>query len=260
MKIWFQALSPSPNIDPRWAPYEDACARYCPTIARPDTHIHFASTETRAPKMIVSSYIQYLHLGQVIENAIHAERDGYDAFIVGGMRDLGYSELREAVDIPVIFISEVSYQVAAMMSSKFAVIHSDEHPLQAAAAIIRKYGLEAHSVPGAHIGYTQTDLIETFEKNPKKIIEEIRVASQGHIERGAAMLVPGFAAINVFLAEHGVRDIDGVPILDCQAAVIKTAEMQVDLRRLGIPKARLGPKFSVLKSDIETARKVYGLS
>lgn len=259
MKIWFQVLSPSVRIDPRWRPYEEACQRYVPKVARPDTEIHFASTETRAPGMILSSYIQYLHLGQVIENAIQAERNGYDAFILGGMRDLGYSELREVVDIPVVFISEVSYHLACLLASKFALLHSDEHPLQAATAIIKKYGLEDRTVPGAHLGYSQTDLIAAFESRPHAVIEEIKAAARKPIAEGASLLVTGFAAINVFLAEHGVRDIDGVPILDSQAAAVKTAEMLVDLRKMGMPKPRKGPMFDVSKADIETARKVYGL-
>lgn len=260
MKIWFQTYSPSPRIDPRWRHYQEACERYVPKIARPDTEVHFAATETRAPKMILSSYIQYLHLGQVIENALQAEREGFDAFVVGGMRDLGYSELREAVDIPVVFISEASYHVACLLAPKFAVIHSDRHPLQVATAIIKRYGLQDQMVPGAHVGYSQTDLIEAFEKNPDRVISQIRAAAKGPIEEGAAILVPGFAAINAFLGEHGIRDIDGVPILDCQAVAIKTAEMLVDLRRLGMPKPSRGPKFSVSKNDIETARRIYGLS
>jgi len=255
IKIWFQALSPSPKIDVKWEPYQEACERYVPQIARPGTEVHFASTDTRAPKMILSTYIQYLHLGQVIDNAIQAEKDGFDAFVIGGMRDLGYSELREVVDIPVLFISEVSYHCATMLADKFAVIHSDEHPLQVAQAIIERYNLHNRSVEGGHIGYSQTEVIQTFQNNPKKIIDDLRRAADGPISRGAGILVPGFAAINVFLGEHGIRDFDGVPILDCQAVAIKTAEMMVDMRRLGMPKGRVG----VQKTDIEIGRKVYGV-
>jgi Asp/Glu/hydantoin racemase len=63
----------------------------------------------RGPKMIFSDYVQYMHIGQVIENALQAERDGFDAFVLAGLRDLGHSELREAVDIPVVFAGEASY-------------------------------------------------------------------------------------------------------------------------------------------------------
>ena len=259
MKLWYQTYSPTARADPRWRHYEESCERYIPTVARPDTQIHFAAVEKRAPKMHVSSYIQYLHLGQIIENAIQAERQGYDAFVLGGMRDLGYAELREAVDIPVVFIGETSYQVACLLARKFAVILNDEEPLQNATALIKKYGLEERSVPGAHIGYSHTDFIAAFESHPQRVIEEIKTAARTTIKQGAGVLIMGFAAITVFLSEQGIREIDGVPILDSQAAVIKVAEMMVDFRKLGMPKPSKGPLFYISKEDTQIARKVYGV-
>jgi Asp/Glu/hydantoin racemase len=259
MKIWYQTYSPAARADAKWARFEEACERYVPTVARSDTEIKVVGVEMRAPKMVVSSYIQYLHLGQIIENAITAERDGFDAFVLAGMRDIGLNELREAVEIPVVFSGETSYHVACMLAAKFAVIINDEEPLQNATALISRYGLGAHSVPGVHVGYSHTDFIAAFHDDPKRIIEEIKAAARPAIKQGAGIFITGYAAINVFLAEHGIRDIDGVPILDTQAAVIKTAEMMVDLRKLGMPKPRKGPLFAVFKDDIQTARKTYGV-
>jgi len=259
MKIWYQTYSPTARADPRWRNYEEACERYVSKVARPDTEIHFASVEKRAPKMTLSKYIQYLHVGQVIESAIQAEREGFDAFVLGGMRDLGYSELREAVDIPVAFIGEASYQVACLLAPKFSLIHNDEAALQAATALIKKYGLVDRSIPGVQLGYSQTDLMAAFESHPERIIEEIKAAARTVIKQGASILVMGFAAISVFLDERGIREIDGVPVLDSQAAAIKVAEMEVDFRRLGMPKPRKGPLFDVSRNDIQTARRLYGL-
>ena len=47
-------------------------------------------------------------------------------------------------------------------------------------------------------------------------------------------------------------------INDTHAALIKMAEMQVDFRRLGMPKASRGPRFIATRQDILAARKVYG--
>jgi Asp/Glu/hydantoin racemase len=146
-----------------------------------------------------------------------------------------------------------------MVAAKFAVIINDEEPLQNATALISHYGLTARSVPGVHVGYSHTDFIAAFHEDPKRVIEEIRAAARPAIKQGAGIFITGYAAINVFLAEHGVRDIDGVPILDTQAAVIKMAEMMVDLRKLGMPKPRKGPMFAVLKEDVQAARKIYGV-
>jgi hypothetical protein len=45
------------------------------------------------------------------------------------------------------------------------------------------------------------------------------------------MILVGFSALSVFLAERGVRGRDGVPILDSQAAIIKAAEMAATCAR-----------------------------
>jgi len=259
MKIWYQAYNVSARVDSKWRYYEEACERYIVKVARPDTEIHFSWVEKRAPKMLLSKYIQYQHLGQVIESAIQAERKGFDAFVLGGMRDLGYSELRETVDIPVVFLGETSYLIACLLAPKFSLIHNDEAPLQDATALIKKYGLGDRSVPGVHIGYSHTDLMAAFESHPERIIEEIKAAARTVIKQGASILVMGFAAISVFLDERGIREIDGVPVLDSQAAAIKVAEMEVDFRRLGMPKPRKGPLFDVSRNDIQTARRLYGL-
>jgi hypothetical protein len=72
------------------------------------------------------------------------------------------------------------------------------------------------------------------------------------------MLITDFAATSIFLQEHDVKHVDGVPVLDTHAALIKFAEMQVDFRRLGMPKASRGPRFMATRQDIRVARKVYG--
>jgi len=84
-------------------------------VARPDTEFHITTVDKRGPKMIFSEYVQYMHIGQVIENALRAEREGFDAFVLAGLRDLGHAELREAVDIPVVFAGEASYHFGSLV-------------------------------------------------------------------------------------------------------------------------------------------------
>ena len=258
MRVWYQTYNVGADVDPRWRYYEEQCRRYIPKIARPGTEFHFVTAAKRAPKMVHSSYIQYLHVGQVIDSAIQAEREGYDVFVLGGMRDLGYDQLKDAVDIPVAFIGEASYKIACLLADTFAVIHNDEASLHATIPLIRKYGLIDHMVPGVHLGHSHEDLIAAFVNRPERIIEDIKKAARPAIRNGAQILVTDFASTSIFLAEQGVREIDGVPVLDSQAAVMKVAEMGVDFKKLGMPKAR-PPLNDVSREDIQTARRVYGL-
>ena len=45
---------------------------------------------------------------EMIANAIQAEREGYDAFVVGHFQDAGLYEARSAVDIPVVALGEAT--------------------------------------------------------------------------------------------------------------------------------------------------------
>lgn len=261
MKIWFQTFSPSSRADAKWRYFDEQCHRHLPRVARPDTTFHIATTEMRGPKMIFSEYVQYMHIGQVIENAIQAERDGFDAFVLAGLRDLGRDELREAVDIPVVFAGEASYHFASMVAHKWAVVAYDEWSVITTRAIVERYGMGHLCLPGAHmghLGYSMTDLLSLFESNPQPFIDAFKTAARVAIDQGAEMLITDFAATSIFLQEHDVKHVDGVPVLDTHAALIKMAEMQVDLRRLGIPKASRGPRFIATREDIRAARKVYG--
>jgi len=71
---------------------------YVKKVARPDTKVDVHGVAKYSPKMPDSDYMQFLHLPQVIENALQAEREGYDAFCIGGTLDLGHIYLREILD------------------------------------------------------------------------------------------------------------------------------------------------------------------
>ncbi len=128
-------------------------------------------------------------------------------------------------------------------------------------AIVERYGMGHLSLPGArmgHLGYTMTDLLTLFEKEPRRFIDEFKATASVAIDQGAEMLITDFAATSIFLQEQDLKQVDSVPVLDTHAALIKTAEMQVDFRRLGIPKASRGPRYIATRQDILIARKVFG--
>jgi allantoin racemase len=260
VKIWYQTFSASASVDRRWKYYEDGCKRYIPTVARAGTELHITGTDRRGPKMIFSKYIKYMHIGQVIENAVRAEREGYDAFVLGGMFDLGWDELREAVDIPVVGIAQATYYTACMLARKFAVVHTDEWFVRVTREVLEKYGISERCLPGAHLsGYSAGELLDVFQQRPQEFIDRFKAAGRACIAQGAELLITDYAPVTIFLCEWGVRDVDGVPILDNTAALVRMTEMAVDLRQLGMPKPKMGSQFYAGKADIEAARRVYGL-
>ena len=86
---------------------------------------------------------------------------------------------------------------------------------------------------GTHLDSTIEGVLELCKKDPKRIIDRFNKAAREIIVSGAGALVPGFGALGTFLGEQNIHDVDGVPIVDIVAVVIKTAEMLVDMQRLG---------------------------
>lgn len=258
MKIWYQSYT-AVGADPNWRYYEESLEKHVAKVARPDTKIDIHGVDRFPPKMLECSYFQYLHINQVIENALKAEREGYDVFVLSGMRDFAYNELKDVVDMPLAFIAEASFHMACLLASKFSVIWTGESSLKAGAANVKRYGLEERYVPGINISVTHMELLDAFENNPQKVISKVKDAAKSLADQGAGIVIPGFGGLSSFLAEQGVHEVDGVPILDTQAAVIKTAETLVDLKELGISRSTRVP-YHPSKKDLNEMRKLYGIS
>jgi Asp/Glu/hydantoin racemase len=211
------------------------------------------------PRVVILVKSGLAHSAHVRRSAASLGGAGYDVFVLGGMRDLGYSEIPDAVDIPVAFIGEATFRVASLLANRFAVIYNDEAAMQPIAELVKRYDLQGRALPGVCLHCPHGDFVARCESEPQRMLEEITAAARQAIKQGADILLTEFAAASLFLAEQGVRHIDGIPVLDSQAAVIKVAEMKVDFRRLGLPKSGRRPMHSVTAEDIHNARRIYGV-
>lgn len=260
MKIWYQSFSRI-GVDPKWNYYEQALKTQISKVARPDTVIDLHGVGKLHPKFTQYRYFLGLHILQVIDNALQAEREGYDAFISGGMLDPGYFELKEVLDIPVAFMAESSYHVACLLAQKFAIIGApDEVALRKIEDRIKLYGLEQHWVPGVHLGtMTLLEQVADYTNNPQRVIDAVSEASRKSIELGAGILIPWSGTLSTFLADKDVTEIDGVPVLDNGRVVIEMAELLVDLKNSGITRSKKGLYAAPSKEEVIEARKVYGV-
>jgi allantoin racemase len=64
-------------------------------------------------------YLEFLDTTEVLGNGLRAEREGYDAFLIGIIFDPGLSELGELLNIPVLGLRESSVHVACLMGRLF---------------------------------------------------------------------------------------------------------------------------------------------
>ena len=67
-----------------------------------------------------------------------------------------------------------------------------------------------------------------------------RTAARAAMARAAAAFLVAGNPLNMFLVDQDALEVDGAPIIDGLAAVVKTAEMLVDLKAVGIERSRTG--------------------
>lgn len=199
---------------------------------------------------------KHLVVSGVIESALRAEGEGYDAVAVINTFDHGYYELRELLRIPVVFITESTLYLACQLAPRVAVIgHNTQIRLQVE-ELGRRYGLGERLVAGESLDLTYDDFPRLYE-DPPAYIERFRTAARSAMARGAGAFLVAGNPLNMFLVGHGVEEVDGAPLVDGTAAVVKTAEMMVDLKAAGIRQSRIGLFEAPSDEDLEKLRALY---
>ena len=257
MRIWWQS-SIALNRDPVWNEYEQSLKNHVQKVARPDTIVDIHGVKIMTPGTENCHYFEDLNTLQVVDNAIHAEREGYDVFVFGHGLDSGSLGIRQIVDIPVLFGAETPCLLACLLSPNFSLIGFNTAALLRAEEWVRRYGLQERYVRG---GCFQIDLVQLQQgfTNPDSVITLATKAAREIIKQGACMLIPSCMSLNMIFAKSGVKDIDGVPILDTAAALVKTAELMVDLKAIGISRSKSGLYAPVSKEELTQVRKLYGV-
>lgn len=257
MRIWYQS-SLSLGVDPLWSPYQEALTRHVQEVARADTQVDVHGVKFTERLHARNSYVRYLNKGQVIDNAIRAEREGYDAFCVACTLDPGLPEIKDVVDIPVAFLFESCLHLACILGGRFSLISFNKDALPDSIQVIKQHGLEDWFVPCDAFNMPATELPSGF-KNPEPIIKGVKQATRKAIEDGAGILIPTCNILNMVLVNCGFREVAGVPILDTAGAMVKITELMVDLKQIGVSRSKTGFYTSIPKEDLARIRKAYGV-
>ena len=108
MKLWLQSGSglTADSATAYGKRYEQSVARHMAFVARPGTELAtFGIDGTPYGKDRYRASLQIVTTG-IIKSVLRAEERGFDAVVVINTLDHGYYELRELLNIPVVFISE----------------------------------------------------------------------------------------------------------------------------------------------------------
>ncbi len=253
MKIWCQSCGAF-GKDPVWNDYENGLKKRAKEVARPDTVVELHGQEATIPGIDRFRASQAQCMLQSVKNAVKAEKEGYDAYIMISTIDAGFHEIREMVDMPVVFMLENSIHLALTLAPRFAFLTHNPLLLARLEDLARGYGLAENMVPGGYLNLSYSVWPEMFA-HPEKFIDGIMQKAKEVTGRGAGILIPAALPLAVWLVQKNYVDIDGARVLDAWGASIKQAEMMVDLKKIGVTRSKASaPPKDILASLM----KYYG--
>lgn len=228
MRIWYQSgLSFA-----RFSTYERFLREHV-KCADPGTDVYVNGT-SKGGTGIEYRLTEYFFAREMIENGLKAEEQAFDAYVVGTTNEAGLTECREAVNIPVVGIVEASVHLACVMGRSFALVTPNEKMVPHFEEQVSRYGLRDRL---AGIRYTQfniPDLAKIFEDRvlAQQQVEQFKEGASDLIRCGAEVIIPIGGIAGLFLARYGLREIEGVPVLDTIAIAVKAAEMMAKLKEI----------------------------
>ncbi len=266
MRLWHQSMTVLSDLPG----YETAMRERIDSVVRDGTEVVLhgfipGSFPANYPGPdIAFDYLYWLHSNQWVAAALQAEKQGYDAMVLGSMPSPMIREMRTLVDIPIVGYGDAVFRLAGMYGRRFGLLFFNVERAEFWPQRIREWGL-AESFAGIRPAGVTFNEVVGGHGDPSKRDEVVqRVIASGEAlarEHGADVIIPGEMPLNLLLARAGVSQIGGATVMDGLSAVFKMAELAVDLRRTsGMMQSRRGFFHAAPDRDrVAKALEFYGL-
>lgn len=228
IKLWYQSYVDYEN----GAEYWDRLAPHLDVVSGWDTQVDIRG---------ITPFDNYAHplvemrcAREMICNAVQAEREGYDAFIVGHFQDAGLYEARAAVDIPVIGLGEATLLWSCQLGQRLGIVTINPRFIPWFHHQVGKYGLRER-VTGIHaMSFEPGQILAAYENDEKANKVKHLFEEQGKplVAKGTDVLIPGGGIPMLLFSAFRDHQIDGAPVINGIPIAVKMAEMAVEMRRL----------------------------
>ncbi len=192
--------------------------------ASPGTEV-LAVTTKGGTRNVDSAFADYLSGNYVIRTVLEAVPvHRPDAVVLAGFGRVGIDALKEALDIPVVSISEASMAMACLLGHRFTTLTMLQQFIPYQQDLVRLYGFEAKcaSVRAINVNVEEcvTNRVETLAQLSAEIAK-IVAADRAEVVILACAGLCGY--------ERELSSLAGIPVLDPVAVGVKVAEGLVGL-------------------------------
>jgi len=187
MKLWYQSYVDLENGKTYW----DKLKPHLDAIVSPSTTINIHG---------ITPFDSYAHplmefrcAREMICNAVQAEREGYDAFIVGHFQDAGLYEARTVVDIPVVSLGEATMLYCCQLGQRTGIVTINPRFIPWFHQQIGKYGLKERITDVHSMVFEPGQMLEAYgdadkAAEVKRLFEE---QAAPMVAAGSDILIPG---------------------------------------------------------------------
>jgi Asp/Glu/hydantoin racemase len=203
-------------------------------IQPPDEELHRLS-ETRCAN-------------RAIANAIAAEREGYDAFLIGHFQDSGLHEARSAVDIPVLGLGETTMLYACTLGQRIGLVTIHPTFIPWHREQIVRYGLADRVIGVSAMGALGVEdyVRACVDEDAFALVrEEFKRASAVLLDAGAEVLIPAGGLPALVLSRRPGLEIDGAVVLNGVPVLARHGAAAVELGGQGLPVASRRGAFAL---------------
>jgi Asp/Glu/hydantoin racemase len=257
MKLWYQSLARETEA----THYGQILKLVIEACADPGTEVHVQGVHESAGIGVHYRLLEYHDTREVVYNAMRAEREGYDAFLIGNASDAGLLIAREVANIPVLALTETSLLVSCMMGASIGLITVSDKWNARIMENVRRCGMENRVVGVEGLGTSPLELKNAMvdARRRDKVVADFRASALRLLDKGAEVIIPAGGDVIVFLAQMGMFEIERAPIVNGIVELVKMGEATVKLKSYTkrFTSKRFG--FSAPSGELlERVRKFYG--
>lgn len=258
IRIWHQSVNELDHIDV----YRRTLAAHAAAVMDKDAEVVVHGLPPgsyrghSASSVLGNAYVYHRVLDRVIENAIDAERAGFDAFVIGSFSEPLLREIRSAIDIPVASLTESALLVGCSLGKLLAPISNAPSVLWMVKTAVEKHGLGARVLPVQAIDPPLDEpALAAAYANPASVVEAFTSAAKRAIALGADVIIPAEGVLAELLYAQGIRAIAEAPVLDVFGTTWAYAAMLVRLwSRTGL---RVGRSWHYQRDNLALIEQLH---
>jgi len=258
MRLFYQSMGVARRSES--GPYARALSKTLQDAALPGTEIVVHGLGPGKALADQYRYLEYRDTPEILDNGLRAEQEGYDAFLIGNVFEPGLHALREVLNIPVLGLLESSVHLACLMGASFSIVNVNPKFARKVTENIAGTGLSGRLISIDTMQVEGGRVIDRAFEDPavlESVLAQFRAAARIGIAKGAETVIPAGGIVMAILAYAGVHAVDNVPIVNGLIALVKVAEMAVQIRQLtgGFTSKQMmyAPPTGPLLADIRAA-------